>query len=123
MRNLDLDASDLVLRPLALTVALILCTPVSWRRRLAALFWCVLWEHVVVLFAVAFFIWNESNQLSPDPSGSWPRQVAGDFQQMLVNQLDLGVPLVLWIAVVFRRGDEGLRLPAFPGAKTVRPEC
>ena len=115
VRNLDLDAADLIAKPLALSWALILCTPVSWGRRVAALFWCALWEQVIALLVLTFFIWNESAQLSPVALHPIAQLAAATIRQMVVAQLGLAAPVLLWIVILLRREDHFfLKTPVLP---------
>jgi len=108
VRNLDFDAAGLVFRPLALIGALIICTPISWQRRLKAFLWCVLWEQIIVVGVLGFCIWNESSEISLVSLSPFCKQVALSVREMLIAQLDLAIPILLWIVVMFRRGDEKL---------------
>jgi len=108
VRNLDFDAGGLVLRPLALIGALIMCTPLPWQRRLKAFLWCVLWEQIIVVGVLGFCIWNESSEISLVALSPFCKQVALSVREMLIAQLDLAVPILIWIGVIFRRGDERL---------------
>jgi hypothetical protein len=108
VRNLDFDAAGLVLRPLALIGALMICTPIPWRRRVKAFLWCVLWEQIIVVGVLGFCIWNESSDISLVALSPFGKEVASSVRQMLVAQLDLAIPILLWIGVLFRRGDERL---------------
>ena len=108
VRNLDLNAADLIAKPLALSWALILCTPVSWPRRFAALIWCSFWEQVIVLAVVGFCIWNEGTELSLHVLPPLAQLAATALRQMIVAQLGLAVPVLLWIVVVFQRDDRRL---------------
>jgi hypothetical protein len=106
VRNLDLDAAGLLARPMALIIALIACTPASWKRRLTALLWCMVWEQIIVLCFLGFCIWTESSELSLVTLTPFWKRLAMDAREMLVAQLGLGIPIFLWIVVMFRRGDD-----------------
>ena len=108
VRNLDFDAAGLVVRPLALIGALVICTPVSWKRRMEAFLWCVFGEQVIIVGVLGFCIWHESSEISLVALSPFCKQIALSVREMLVAQLDLAVPILLWIVVMFRRGDESL---------------
>ena len=50
--------------PTALTIALILATPIPWRQRAWALLWGLLLIHAFILFSLQVWIWDESSALS-----------------------------------------------------------
>jgi hypothetical protein len=108
VRNLDLDIPGLVAQPLALLAALILSTPVPGRRRWMALFWGLVWEHVIVLSFIGFCIWIESSGISLAVIQPFWKTGLSWFRELLTAQLGFGVPILLWIVLVFRRGDERL---------------
>jgi hypothetical protein len=90
--------------PTALTVALIVATPVPWRRRCWALLWGMLLIHSFVLFSVAVYIWNESTTVSLVTLSPFWKEIT---EYTLVTQMGISfsIPVLIWIAVLFRRQD------------------
>jgi len=73
--------------PTALTVALIVATPVPWRRRCWALLWGVLLINAFVLFSVAVYIWNESTTVSLLTLSPFWKEIADALEYTLVTQM------------------------------------
>jgi hypothetical protein len=94
--------------PTALTIALIVATPVPWRRRWWALFWGVLLIHAFILFSVAVYIWNESTTVSLVTLSPLWKEIADALEYTLVVQMgaSFSIPVLIWIAVLFRRQDK-----------------
>jgi hypothetical protein len=93
--------------PTALTAALIVATPVPWRRRCWALLWGMLLIHSFVLFSVAAYIWNESTTVSLVTLSPFWKEIADALEYTLVTQMGISfsIPVLIWIAVLFRRQD------------------
>ena len=93
--------------PTALTVALIVATPVPRRRRCWALLWGMLLIHSFVLFSVAVYIWNESTTVSLVTLSPFWKEIADALEYTLVTQMGVSfsIPVLIWIAVLFRRQD------------------
>jgi hypothetical protein len=93
----------------ALTIALIMATPVQWRRRSWALLWGMLLIMLFILFSVAVFIWNESTTVSLVTLSPVWKQIADALEYTLISQLGISfsLPVLIWIAVLFRRQDFG----------------
>jgi hypothetical protein len=104
----DLDTRSIGWVPTALTVALILATPVSWRRRGRALLWGLLLIHCFILFSLQTWIWDESPDLSLTTLSPFWKTVADDLEYTLVTQLgaSFSVPVLIWILVTYRREDK-----------------
>jgi hypothetical protein len=104
-----LDTRSIGWVPTALTMALILATPIPWRRRGAALAGGLVLVHCFILFSLQAWIWDNSSDVSlMRLSGFW-QEVAGELDYALINQLgaSFSVPVVIWILVTFRRQDAG----------------
>ena len=107
VRNLDLNFGW---QSMALLVALILATPISWSRRRWALLWGLFAIHVFLLLFVSLCIFGESAEISlVTLSPFWKAAIAGS-RAALASQLNLAVPILIWILVTFRREDR-LTLP------------
>jgi hypothetical protein len=93
--------------PTALTAALIVATPVPWRRRCWALLWGVLLINAFVLFSVAVYLWNESTTVSLVTLSPFWKEIADALEYTLVTQMGISfsIPVLIWITVLFRRQD------------------
>jgi hypothetical protein len=112
---LSIDTRSIGWVPVATTAALILATPISWRRRALALLWGLLSIHAFILFSIWAYIWNESTNISLVTLTPFWKEVADGLQYTLVTQMGVSfsVPVLIWIVVVFRRHDvTGVRNPA-----------
>jgi hypothetical protein len=103
---LGLDSRGVGWIPTALLVALVLSTPVPWRRRAVALLAGGLAVNLYVLLAVKIYIWSEVLHRG-DTAGPLLRQVAGGLEETLVTQLgaSIVIPVIIWFAVTFRGSD------------------
>ena len=105
---LELNTRSVGWLPTALTIALIVATPVPWRRRWRALVWGVLLIHAFILFSVAVYIWNESATVSLVTLSPLWKQIADALEYTLVVQMgaSFSIPVLIWVAVLFRQGDQ-----------------
>ena len=102
---IGLDTRSIGWMPTALTMALILATPVPWRQRGWALLWGLLLIHAFILFSLQVWIWDESPALSLiDLSPFW-QTIMDDLQYTLLIQMgaSFSVPILIWILVTIRR--------------------
>ena len=101
----DLDTRSLGWLPTALTMALILATPVPWRQRAWALLWGLLLVHAFILFSLQVWIWNQSPALSLIDLSPFSKTIVDDLQYTLITQMgaSFSVPIVIWILVAIRR--------------------
>ncbi len=106
VRNVNVDASGFW-RSTALLMALILATPVSWARRGWALLWGLAGMHCILLLSIAFLIWNESTYLM-DTQSAFRKALAQGLGDTVVAQFSVAAPVLLWIVVTCRYGDEWL---------------
>jgi hypothetical protein len=96
--------------PVVLVVALLLATPLPWRRRLWALFWGMVLVHCFVAFVIFIIIlhkYQESEALGlfqSEGCSKWLVNAAHEVFVAHIGPLFLA-PVVIWIAVGFRRGD------------------
>jgi len=104
---LELDTRGVGWVPTALTLALILATPIPWPRRSMAVLWGVVAVHGFVLFSVAVYIWNRSTDLSLVTLSPFWKQAADGLEETLITQLgpSFVVPVLIWILVTIRRED------------------
>jgi len=114
----DLDSRSQGWMPTALTMALILATPVPWRQRGWALLWGLLLVNAFILFSLQVWIWDESPALSLIDLSPFSKTIIDDLQYTLITQLGAGfsVPILIWILVTIRRENLfNLSLPQAPG--------
>jgi len=107
---LDFDSHGIGWVPTALLIALVLATPVSWPRRLRALFWGLLAVHAFILASIEVYIWNQSdasNGLNLVELSPFWKTVANGLEETLVTQLGASFvfPLLIWILTTFRAED------------------
>jgi len=108
--------------PTAFTFALIMATPISWRRRGRALFWGMILIHVFLVSKLAIWVLYGFNHeqisllvLSP----FWKRVLSLTVNVFLRNlTFRLIVSFFIWILVTFRRKD----WPRILMQKNARPE-
>jgi hypothetical protein len=104
---LELNTRSVGWLPTALTIALIVATPVRWRRRSWALLWGMLLIKLFILSSVAVYIWNESTTVSLVTLSPVAKQIADGLEYTLISQLGISfsIPVLVWIAVLFRGQD------------------
>ena len=108
MKTTGLNTRSIGWVPTALTLALILATPIPWSRRIWALAGGLVLVHAFILFSLQAWIWNNSPDLSLlTLSGFW-KSVANDLDYTLINQLgtSFAVPVLIWIVVTFNSHDD-----------------
>jgi len=105
VRNLDLDTRAFGWMPLALLLALVLATPLPWKRRRRALLWGFICQQVFTVAALGFCIWNESSELELVHLSGNLKEAFLAVKNLLAGQLILAVPALVWILATFRRGD------------------
>ena len=104
VRNLDIDAAGFW-RATALLLALILATPIPWRRRIQALFWGMFWIHLFILLMLGYGIWNESTEIGMVMLSPFWKSFANGLKEAVIAQFGLALSVLIWILVTFRRGD------------------
>jgi hypothetical protein len=104
---LELDARGIGWVPTALMVALVVATPVSWRRRGWALLWGLLAVHIFILCGLAAAVWNTSADLQLVNFPPFWKQVLAGLDETLITQLGASfvVPVVIWMLVTLRSQD------------------
>jgi len=108
VRNLEFDAHSVGWRPIALLTALIFATPISSRRRIRALVFGTLGIHVFLLLFLVVGIWSEANELPLAifaPVTPFWKEVATGARRLLISQIGLFLPVLVWGVVTFRRDD------------------
>jgi len=107
VKRTELDTRSIGWVPTALTMALIMATPIPWRRRGLALLGGLILVHGFILFSLQTWIWDNSPDLSLMTLSTFWKEVADEFDYTLINQLgaSFSVPVLIWILVTFRRQD------------------
>lgn len=107
-RATEIDSRSIGWVPTALTAALVLATPIPWRRRLTSLAGGLVLVHLFILFSLQSWIWSNSTGVSLLTLSSFWQTVADDLSYALINQLgaSFSVPVIIWILVTFRRQDQ-----------------
>jgi len=103
----EIDTRSIGWVPTALTVALVLATPIPWKRRLTALAGGLALIHLFIFFSLQAWVWNNSAGLSLLTLSSFEQRVLDELNYALMNQLGISftVPVVIWTLVTFRRQD------------------
>jgi len=106
-RILELDARGIGWVPTALLFALVVASPVPWRRRGWALLWGMLLIHLFILFSVGCYVWNQSADLDLLALNSFGETVLGGLEETLIAQLGASfvAPVIIWLWVTFRLRD------------------
>ena len=107
-RAVEIDSRSIGWVPTALTIALVLATPISWQRRLAALAGGLVLIHVFILLSLQSWIWNNSPGVSLLTLSAFWQKAADELNYTLMDQLGVSfsVPVVIWVLVTFRRQDQ-----------------
>jgi hypothetical protein len=107
MRYLELDSRGVGWVPTAMTIALVLATPVPWWRRGRALFGSLLAAHGFILFSVAAYIWNASAGISLITFSPFWKQMAEGLEETLITQMGASFvgPVLIWVLVTVRAQD------------------
>ena len=96
--------------PTALVVALVLATPIPWRRRLGALLWGLLWVHGFIVFVLGLMILHQFALSAALGLYQWTGlggKVLRAIYEVFVGYggIYFAMPVLIWIAVAFRRDD------------------
>jgi hypothetical protein len=106
-RRTGLNTRSIGWVPTALTIALVLATPIPWGRRLGALAAGLVLIHLFIYVSLLSWVWNESTELSLLSLSNFWKQALDELNYELMNQLGISfsVPVVIWVIVAFRRTD------------------
>ncbi len=96
--------------PTTFLVALILATPLTWRRRLIALLWGLVLTHAWIAFSMLLLIvhgYSRGDVISIFDVSPFTRDVLAFLREALVMApvVKYTVPAVIWMLVSFRRSD------------------
>jgi hypothetical protein len=105
VRNLDLDSFDFLWRPMSLLLALVLASPVSWRRRAWALAAGGICLHLFLFLVLDFAIWTESADVGLVSFSPFWKKTCGEILHLLIGQLNIAAPFLIWAVMTFRRED------------------
>ena len=114
---LSLDTRGVGWVPTALLIALVLASPVPWFRRLTALILGLLLIQGYLLLVLAAYLWSESGGLVPVSFLPFSPAIGTALEETLVTQMgpSFVVPVVLWLAIAFRREDWARLFPPKAG--------
>jgi hypothetical protein len=114
--------------PTAFVIALVLSTPLPWRRRVWALSWGLLSIHLFIAAVTALMIvhgYCENGALGLFQWDSFGKRIVDSLYQIFVVYLGalFVVPMFIWVGVTFRRGDlaKVFGLPEKPQASAPAP--
>jgi hypothetical protein len=93
--------------PTALTLALVLATPIPWKRRLGALVGGLALIHLFIFLTLQSWIWNNLAGVSLATLSAFWQRAAYELNYALMTQLGASftIPVVIWVLVTFRRQD------------------
>lgn len=95
--------------PTATLAALILASPVPWRRRAWALLCGMIALHGYIAGFIAVYLWNNTDESSGVQLVTllphWKPIVFGLCKTMTASGASFVVPVLLWIVLIFRRED------------------
>ena len=126
------DAIGLGWRQTALLIALIVATPISWKRRGWALLWGLIAIHAIIVAFMGFHIWVDSAQVGLVTFTSFWQRAVEEITEFFLYLYSAVISVVLWILVTFRKDDRLATVgraffgpTAIPGekvpAKTAKP--
>jgi len=105
IRHLDMDVRRSGWQPTALLLALVLASPVRWKRRISALCWGCLLLQLVAMAFLAFAIWNESSEIGLVTLSPFWKSLASEWQYNFITLFSIVAPVVVWLLLTFRDGD------------------
>ncbi len=96
--------------PTALVLALILATPITWKRKGRSVLWGMMLVHVFFVFSqiilILFFFSYHQEQLVVTFSPFWQAVLSATVNIVIGDIWTLYVvPILIWILVTFRRSD------------------
>ena len=108
VKRTEIDTRSIGWVPTALTMALVLATPIPWMRRLTALAGGLVLIQLFIFFSLQAWVWNNSADLSLLTLSNFEQRVIDELDYALMNQLGISftVPVLIWAIVTFRRQDQ-----------------
>lgn len=106
-KYLEMDTRAMGWIPMALLMALMLSTPVPWRRRVRGLFLGLLLVNAFILFSLAVYIWNNSPDLGLLVLSPLAKQITAGLEETLVTQVGASfvIPVLIWMLTIFNLSD------------------
>jgi hypothetical protein len=110
VKQTPLDTRSIGWIPTALTLALILATPIPWRRKFLAVLAGLVLVHLLILFTLQTWIWSESTSLGLLQLSPFWQEVADGLTYTFLTQMGISftAPVVIWLLVCFRGRDAAL---------------
>jgi hypothetical protein len=105
VRNLDLELGRIGANSAALLLALIVSTPISWRRREWAMLVGLFLLHASILGLLQYLIWRESSEIGLVALSGTMKGVMAGFGEAWVRQLNVTVPVLIWVLTCVRREE------------------
>ena len=108
--NQTLSSRYIGYAPTTFLLALILATPLTWRRRLIALLWGLVLTHAWIAFSMLLLIvhgYSRGDEVSIFEVSPFTRTALAFMREALVIApvVKYTVPVVIWMLVSFRRSD------------------
>lgn len=114
--HIGIDSREVGWLPMALFLALVLATPVSWPRRIAALFWGFIVLHGMMLFYIWLYVAHYSLSTS---SLIVQGLVEYGYETFFVTAEPRSfVAILTWMLFVFRRSDYQLLVTYLRGQRS-----
>ena len=105
VRHLDFDTRGTCWNPCVLLIALIIASPVSWKRRWRALAFGLPVLLIVIFCFFQFCLWDEASEIGLVVIKTFWKTVVTMARQAFIAYLGLVAPVLLWLMVTFRRED------------------
>jgi hypothetical protein len=130
--GIGLSSRNIGYLPMALLLALVLSTPIPWKRRIKALLWSVMLFHVIMAFRIAFSVYSQfvtNEKLALIQLGTFWKYLVFYLDHLMVNSVTTSftISLIIWMVVSFRRDDwtaiaQSIERVRTPPSETVKPE-
>lgn len=105
VRNLDFDTRGVCWSPFALLIALVVASPVSWKRRWQALAISLPLLFILNLGLLNFCIWDESSEINLVTLTPFWKEVASTLRLLIPACFSLAAPLTFWLVSTLRQQD------------------
>lgn len=108
--SMDIKAAWTGYRPTAFLVALVVATPLPWRRRAAAMLWGLLGVHLFIVLRITLHLLNMLSDPHPLAAFSFTpftKSILSPAARLLFLApfMTYAAPAIIWLLVTFRRGD------------------
>jgi len=100
---LQVDTRSLAWMPTALLAALILATPLPWRRKIRAMLVGLIAIHAYILLITGIWITNNADKVALITMNKWQKNSMEMLEYTFIEQLGLSfvIPVVIWAFVSF----------------------